>query len=205
MEISIIIRTKNEEKWVGVVLEMLTKQTYQDFEIIIVDSGSTDRTLEIIKKFPVKLIQIPQIEFSYPHGFNVGCQHASATKYFLFLSAHSVPVSVKFIENGIESFLDDRVMGVYGPLNTLPDASIWEWFYFDFFGYFFRILRPRRSIFKKERMGVLGFTNAIVRRDLWEQYNFNEAYGNGGEDQVFVMTTGTILKTPNKITYHLAP
>jgi hypothetical protein len=31
-------------------------------------------------------------------------------------------------------------------------------------------------------MGVLGFTNAIIRRDLWERYPINEAFAGGGED-----------------------
>ena len=40
METSIVIRTKNEEKWIGGVLDMLYKQTYTNFEITVVDSGS---------------------------------------------------------------------------------------------------------------------------------------------------------------------
>lgn len=50
-EISIIIRTKNEEKWIGENLKRLANQTYKNFEIIIVDSGSTDETLNIINNF----------------------------------------------------------------------------------------------------------------------------------------------------------
>ena len=83
METSIIIRTKNEEKWIGKVLEVLMQQSYKDFEIIVVDSGSTDRTLEIVKKYPIKLIEIPQKDFTYPYALNVGCKSANAaTKYF---------------------------------------------------------------------------------------------------------------------------
>ncbi len=186
METSIIIRTKNEEKWLGTVLKMLARQTHQDFEIIIVDSGSTDKTLEIVKKFPTKLIKIAQEEFSYPHALNVGCENAIAQKYFLFLSAHSLPISKKFIETGIKSFINDKVIGVYGPLRTLPDASIWEKLYYDACGGFFDFFTPQRIIMRKDRMGVLGFTNAIIRRDLWEKRKFDEAYGMGGEDQDWV-------------------
>src|SRR6266567_4644775 len=126
METSIIIRTKNEEKWIGAVLEMLQKQTHKDFETIVVDSGSTDKTFEIVKSFPVNLIQIPQAEFSYPHALNVGCRASGATKYFVFLSAHSLPTSESFLEDGVGNFTDDNVMGVYGPMRALPDASMAE-------------------------------------------------------------------------------
>jgi len=46
--VSFVIRTKDEGKFIGKVLSLLFKQTLQDFEIIIVDSGSTDKTLEFV-------------------------------------------------------------------------------------------------------------------------------------------------------------
>ena len=49
MQISIIMRTKNSDWVVGQTLKSLYSQTFQDFELIIVDSGSTDNTLNIIK------------------------------------------------------------------------------------------------------------------------------------------------------------
>lgn len=186
IETSVIIRTKNEEKWIGEVLKMLQKQTYQNFEIIIVDSGSNDRTLEIAKKFPVRVIQISQDEFSYPYALNVGCRAATAEKYFVFLSAHSLPISEKFLEEGIKSFTGDEIIGVYGPMRALSDGSIWEKMYFNFLCPLLELFTPEKMIIKKERMGVLGFTHAIIRRDLWEKYNFNEEFGLGGEDQDWV-------------------
>lgn len=186
METSIIIRTKNEEKWIGAVLEMLRKQTYEDFEIVIIDSGSTDKTLEIAKEFSVKLIQIPQEEFSYPHALNVGCRAAVGEKYFVFLSAHSLPAHESFIENGIKDFIDEKVIGVYGPMRILPDGSVWEKIYFDIACPMLEIFTPEKMVIRKARMGVLGFTHAIVRKDLWEKHNFDEAHGLGGEDQEWV-------------------
>ncbi|KKP89623.1 MAG: Glycosyl transferase family 2 [Candidatus Moranbacteria bacterium GW2011_GWC2_37_73] len=182
METSVIVRTKNEEKWIGAVLEVLGKQTYQNFETVIIDSGSTDRTLEIIKNFPVKLVQITQEEFSYPYALNVGCRASSAQKYFVIISAHAIPLNELFLEIGVKSFSDDNVAGAYGPIRTLADGSIWEKIYFNILCPFFELFTPERMIMKKSRMGVLGNTNSIIRRDLWEQYNFNEEYGLGGED-----------------------
>lgn len=183
METSVIIRTKNEEKWIGSVLEMLQKQTYQDFEIIIVDSGSMDRTLEIANEYPVKIVHLLQKEFSYPHSLNVGCRESSAEKYFVFLSAHSVPISEEFLKIGVGGFVNDKVAGVYGPIRTLPDASIWEKMFFNVIFPFLRKSEPETMLIDKTGMGVLGNTNAIIRRDLWEKHNFDEAYGLGGEDQ----------------------
>ena len=48
--VSIIIRTKNEEKWISLCLNALSKQSYKNFEIIIVDNYSKDKTIQKIKK-----------------------------------------------------------------------------------------------------------------------------------------------------------
>ena len=47
--VTIVIRTRNEERWLGETLRRIENQTYSDFEIVIVDSGSTDQTLFIAK------------------------------------------------------------------------------------------------------------------------------------------------------------
>ena len=47
-KVSIIIRTKNEEKWIKSCLNSLVSQTYDNYEIILVDNESTDDTLQIV-------------------------------------------------------------------------------------------------------------------------------------------------------------
>ena len=46
IKVSIIIRTKNEERWILKCLEQIKKQTFKNYEIIIVDNNSTDKTVE---------------------------------------------------------------------------------------------------------------------------------------------------------------
>lgn len=184
VETSVIIRTKNEEKWIGVVLKKLFSQTYKNFEVIIVDSGSTDRTLRIAKQFPIKVVIISPEYFSYPYALNFGIARANATRYIVILSAHSIPVSNTWLNDGIENFSKfPNVMGVYGHLKALPDATFWDKFFINGI-YFLRslFLRGKQHVVEKPAMGVLGFTNAIVRKDLWDRYHFNEKYGAGGED-----------------------
>ena len=48
--VSVIIPAYNEEKEIGKCIASLENQTYKNFEIIVVDDGSTDGTLKILKK-----------------------------------------------------------------------------------------------------------------------------------------------------------
>lgn len=181
VETSIIIRTKNEERYIEEILAILKQQTYQNFEVIIVDSGSKDGTLEKVKKFNVKLLEIPPEDFSYPYALNYGIAHATATKYVCILSAHSIPISDRWLEAGIKDFLlFENVAGVYGHLRALPNGTFWDKVFTGNYTVFFRKLK-RRAV-GQGGMGVLGFTNAIIRKDLWDKKHLNEKYAGGGED-----------------------
>jgi rhamnosyltransferase len=61
LKVAVIIRAKNEMPYVRPALEMIRRQTFQDFELFAVDSGSTDGTLEVLREFTddTHLIQIP--------------------------------------------------------------------------------------------------------------------------------------------------
>ena len=52
--VSIIIRTKNEERWISSCLDAVYSQNYKSFEVIVVDNESTDKTIEKVLQYPVK-------------------------------------------------------------------------------------------------------------------------------------------------------
>lgn len=167
--VSIVIRTKNEQVWIGKVLEKLYEQTFKDFEVIIVDSGSTDKTLEIIKKFPVKLIQIKPEEFNYSYALNIGGKHAGG-KYLCIICANTIPISRTWIADGLKNFEDNRVAGVSGwysglPLGFLPTNLLEKLTKISFVPY---------QQEKKRFFPWMTNTNAIIRKDLWQQYPFDE-------------------------------
>jgi len=73
MEVSILIPTYNRGYVLGQALESALRQTYQDFEILVINDGSTDNTLEVLKSFPSKKIRLIE------HPQNRGCSAAYNT------------------------------------------------------------------------------------------------------------------------------
>ena len=179
---SVIIRTKNEAERLPHVMAMLAKQTDRDFEVIVVDSGSTDETVAIATRYGARIVHIAPEDFTYPYAINVGCRAARATTYFLILSGHSVPTSATWLADGIAHFADPRVAGVYENVWAHRDAGMWEKMLFNERVGRRQVARGRWHTIRKQRMGVLGFTNALIRRDLWERHPIDEAYAGGGED-----------------------
>ncbi len=57
IKISIITTCKNSDKHIGYTLSSVREQTYKNLEHVIVDAGSTDDTLKIIKKHQIKKIE----------------------------------------------------------------------------------------------------------------------------------------------------
>lgn len=114
MKISIIIRCYNEEKHIGKLLRGIEKQEFDDeYEVIVVDSGSTDKTTEIAESYNCKIIRITPEEFSFGYALNVGCEVASG-EILLFASAHVYPVYNSWLEEMFKYFNDQDVAIVYG-------------------------------------------------------------------------------------------
>ena len=87
--ISIIIRTKNEEQWIPYCLEAVLNQNYKNREIIIVDDNSQDNTLDILKSFPVKIFHYDG-DYLPGKSLNFGVSKAKG-KFIVFLSGHLCP------------------------------------------------------------------------------------------------------------------
>jgi len=110
---SVIIRAYNEEKHIQKLLVGLQAQTCKPNEIILVDSGSTDRTREIAEEFDVKLVHMPKAEFTFGRSLNIGCAAANSD-ILIFLSAHTYPLQSDWLENMLAPFSDENVWCVYG-------------------------------------------------------------------------------------------
>lgn len=168
IDVSILIRTKNEGRYIGQTLSVIFSQNFKAFEVLIVDSGSVDKTLEIARGFPVKIYEILPEEFTWGYSLNYGFQRAKG-KYVICLSAHSLPLSEDWLETIISDFDDDNVAAVM--CNTLPWPDCNP---FDRRGLLKKFNMPKQEIPDKPPF-IFGNVSSAIRKSVWEKIHFDES------------------------------
>ncbi|MBM4135159.1 MAG: glycosyltransferase [Nitrospira sp.] len=194
--VSIIVRTKNEERWIGHCLSMVFKQDIEDIEVIVVDNASTDHTVEIAKRYPIKtLISIER--FRPGHVINEGIR-ASSGEYIVCLSAHCVPKATDWLRCLLANFRNDPMLaGVYGrqlPVSftdPLDKRDLLIVFGLD------RRIQVKDYFFHN--------ANSMIRRSVWDEIPFDEEVTNI-EDRVWgkaVVSLGYhLVYDPDAAVYH---
>lgn len=115
-KISIIITTKNEEKVIGRLLESISFQTYKNYEVILVDNKSSDKTLSIAKEHNAKTY-IKGPERSAQRNFGASKSHGS---YLLFLDA-----DMELSPNVLESCAD-QIEKTKSKIITIAETTVGE-------------------------------------------------------------------------------
>jgi len=167
MLVSIVIRTLNEQKHLNELLEAIKYQVVDDFdvEVVIVDSGSTDSTLEIAGSFDCHIIHIDKKDFSFGRSLNMGCNSARG-EYLVFVSGHCIPLNGDWLKNIISPFADKNIAYVYGKqvgneLNKFSEHQIFEKFYPD------ESCIPQNGFFCNN-------ANSALRKSAWLNNTFDE-------------------------------
>lgn len=109
MELSIIIPTFNEEKYLPKLLTSIKKQSYKSYEVIISDAYSSDNTIKAAKKFGCKIVQ--GLKKGPGFGRNLGAEKAKG-KYLLFFDS-DVTIDKDFIRENLGEF-KKRSLGAAG-------------------------------------------------------------------------------------------
>lgn len=178
--ISVVIPVKNGDQWLESLLRKLTTQTlYPRAEIIVLDSGSTDRSLEIIAQYPVTLIHIPSGEFNHGETRNVGAR-AARGKYVVMTVQDALPAADEWLQHLVDGFKDDTVVGVCGRQVAPhdPDKNPVQWY--RFFSppqlTYVHFSRPEDllKLSPAEQRALCGWDNvtAAYRRDVLLQHPF---------------------------------
>ena len=195
--ISIIIRSKNEEKWIGRCLDAVINQKVDaKIEVIIVDNNSTDHTVEVAKRYPIKKC-ININKFLPGKALNNGIR-ASSGNYIVCLSAHCIPEKETWLQTMLGNFIENsNIAGVYGrqlPLSFTDPVDK-------------RDLLIVFGLDKRIQLKDYFFHNAncMIPRSIWEEFTFDEEVTNI-EDRVWgkeVIQAGyKIIYEPEAAVYH---
>jgi glycosyltransferase involved in cell wall biosynthesis len=162
---SIIIRAYNEEAHIGRLLKGILEQTITDLEIILVDSGSTDHTFQIAKRFPVRIVEIKPEEFTFGRALNLGISVARAP-LVVMASAHVYPVYPDWLEKLLEPFSSPQTGLTYGKQrgaqgSHFSEQQIFLHWYAD------------TSVARQDHP-FCNNANAAIRRSLWRQHPYDE-------------------------------
>ncbi|WP_233205165.1 glycosyltransferase [Alkalicaulis satelles] len=109
VDASIVIRTYNEGKWLGDALKAVAAQNPEpySYEVVIVDSGSTDDTLKIAEAHGCRITHIKKSEFTFGRSLNMGCE-AAIGRFLVFISGHCIPSGERWLHNLVKP-LDEGV------------------------------------------------------------------------------------------------
>jgi len=198
IDVSVLIRTKNEERFIGETLDVLYSQTHRNLEVIIVDSGSTDRTLEIARKYPVRIYEIKPEDFTWGYSLNYGFKRANG-KYVINLSAHALPLSNDWVETLIANFSAEDVAAVMSRNLPCPDCNP-----FDRRGLLKKYNIPKQEI-KGGAPYIFANYSSAIRKSAWEKVHYDEAL-TYAEDHDWAIKVGglgyKIIYEPAAETYH---
>lgn len=167
-KVSIVIRGKNESKWLKILFKELKLQSYKNYEIIYCDNGSKDCSIQVAKKNKIKKI-INIKRYTPGHSLNEGIKKSSG-EYIIFLSSHCIPNAEDWINVYVEFMERNKnITAAYGKQIPLPGTSTKDLLDLDI-------------LFSKEtgmdNNNYLNNANAIYRTNYLKKNLFNEKLTN---------------------------
>lgn len=165
-ETSIIIRAFNEARHLPALFDAIDAQGYRDFEAILVDSGSYDRTRDIAAARGAKICRISSHDFTFGYSLNVGIEVARG-KFIVIVSAHTIPTTSDWLENLIAPLKTrNDIAMVYGRQIGVEGSKFSEVEDFErIFGLIPKEDRPRKILANNAA--------SAIPKSLWERKKFN--------------------------------
>lgn len=163
---SIILRSFDEAWALRETLASLPRQSFAPWELIVVDSGSTDGSQDLIRAArPAHFVQITPAEYTPGRVLNHGMRLARADTA-IFLNADATPQGPEWLRPLVEALAHPRVAACFGRQIPRPDCrAVFAHDYDRCFG-------PRRESVHWDHFFSL--VSSGIRRDVWQRRNFRE-------------------------------
>jgi glycosyltransferase involved in cell wall biosynthesis len=179
--ISVVIPTKNAGAEFGQTLAALRRQAHS-LEIVVVDSGSSDQTLDLAREHGARVISIAPESFNHGETRNLGIRHTEG-QFCIMLVQDALPLGDSWLEEMLSPFADERVVGVTARQVPRPDSdpvARWQCEYRNrLLGEAARVQELQswqhfETLDFQERLRLASFDNVFsaLRRDFWEQCPF---------------------------------
>lgn len=171
--ISVIMLTYNREKYIARAIEAILKQTYYDFEFVIVDNGSSDRSGQIADEYARKDTRIKVLHIdksSIGHGRNIGIANAKGD-YIAFVDDDDVaaPDMLEFLNQLVkDNHADIAICGAQKDVNgkILPHSMWNEYCIWSASDAVTELLKRKRN--------NAGLPTKLIKRTLFEEIPFKE-------------------------------
>ena len=168
-KVSIIIRGKNESRWLKILLKELQKQTFKNFEIIFCDNNSEDNTIDILKKYRIKK-NINIKKYLPGHALNKAIDICDGN-YIAVLSSHCIPVSKNWIKEYLNFFEKNiNLVAAYGKQVPLPGTNYQNLIDLD-------IIFKNQEIFY-EKDPYLNNANSFYKSEYLRKFKFDPKLTN---------------------------
>jgi rhamnosyltransferase len=172
---SIIIRSFNEGWALCQTLPTLRSQSCKNWELIVIDSGSTDGSCDLIRGAkPAHFIQISPAEYNPSRVLNQGMRLARAERA-IFLNADATPQGTEWLRPLVEALADPRTAAVFGRQIPRPGCpAVYAHDYERCFG-------PQRQSAQWEHF--FSMVSSGLRKDIWSQRGFLDQMQYSEDDE----------------------
>jgi len=175
IQTSVLIPTKNGGEWLEECLAAVYGQKgVGPLEVLILDSGSTDGTLEIARRYPARIETILAEEFHHARTRNYAASLAEG-QYLVFLSQDAIPANDGWLRAMLRNLEDGAVGAVYG--RQVPRKSSTGERH-EALSALYGSERLVKDSLSRERLGFRYYhfssANSAMRRDVWKATQFPE-------------------------------
>jgi glycosyltransferase involved in cell wall biosynthesis len=181
-KVSIVIPTKNAGNEFEYVLNKIKNQKgIKELELIVVDSGSTDETLDIARKYSAELFQIKPEEFGHGKTRNMGAEKATG-EFVLFATQDAMFASKYLIYDMVKVLLNDaKIAAVTCKQIPRSDADLMAGFQVWYHYNKFLEINHDKIVFardmniapiEKRKLANLSDSCCCIRRDIFLKYLF---------------------------------
>jgi rhamnosyltransferase len=174
--LSIVIPVKNGGADLARCLSAIGRQEIDDeLEIIVVDSGSSDESVEIARSHGATVLEIPSESFTHGGSRNLGAARSTGD-LLVFISQDAYPVDTDWLARLSEPLrIDEAVAGAYGRQLPHTDATPPETYFLDFlYGPTARRQHAVSTAQLSMDATLFSNVNACIRRSLWQKFPFSD-------------------------------